>query len=226
MLVAPVLVGAIAGGINAWHGPLLIAWLAAFCLNFYVSLSIKSRKPRRYQRQLRVYGAATGAAGLVLVWHDVALLRLLLPALSAFAINVFFVLRRNERDWINDVVGIALAGCVGYSAYLLGAAPGNDGHAARALLAICLYFTGAVIYVKTLIRERGSRTWLNVSRGFHAALTGACLLMGWWIVALVAGSLLCRAIAVPRLGWSPKRVGLTEILWTCAVVIAALVAVP
>lgn len=226
MLIAPVVVGALPGGVNAWHLLLLFSWLGAFCLNFFVSLSIKSRRPKRYQRQLLGYAAATTAFGLPLVWHDADVLRLLVAAIPAFAVNVAFVLRRNERAWLNDVVGVALAGVVGYGAYLLGSSPTDDAHAFRAVVAICLYFVGTVIYVKTLIRERGSRLWLNLSYGFHAALTALCLLAGWWVLAVVALALLIRAIAVPGRGWTPKRVGLTEIVSTTAVALAALLTLP
>lgn len=226
MLIAPVVVGGLAGGVNAWHLLLLLTWLAAFCLNFYVSLSIKSRKPKRYQQQLLGYAAATIAFGLPLAWHDVHVLRMLVAAIPAFAVNVAFVLRRNERAWLNDVVGVMLAGVVGYGAYLIGSSPTDDAHALRAVVAICLYFVGTVIYVKTLIRERGSRLWLNLSYGFHAALTALCLLAGWWVLAVVALALLIRAIAVPGRGWTPKRVGLTEIVSTTAVALAALLTLP
>lgn len=226
MVIAPVVVGAAAGGVNLWHPLLLLTWLAAFCLNFYVTLSVKSRKPKRYARQLAVYGTVTATLGLLLVWHDVEVLGLLVAAVPAFIINLAFVLRRNERAWLNDVVGIALAGVVGFGAYRLGSAPVDDAHALRALVAVCLYFTGTVIYVKTLIRERGNRTWLNLSYGFHTALLLVCVVGGWWIAALVAAALLARAIIIPRLGWTPKRVGLTEIGSTVAVALAALLTLP
>lgn len=226
MLIAPVLVGALAGGITGWHALLLLSWLSAFCLNFYTSLSIKSRKPARYQRQMLAYGTATAAFGLPLAWHDPDVLRMAIAAVPAFIVNLVFVLQRNERAWFNDVVGIALAGVVGFGAYRIGTSPTDDAHAFRAVMAICVYFVGTVIYVKTLIRERGSRLWLNLSYGFHAALVALCLVTGWWIAAAVAGLLLFRAIAVPGRGWTPKRVGLTEIASTIAVALAALLALP
>ena len=115
---------------------------------------------------------------------------------------------------------------MGFGAYLIGSSPTHDAHAFRAVLAVCLYFAGTVIYVKTLIRERGSRPWLNASYAFHAPLLIACVLGQWWICAAVAAALLGRAIAVPGRGWTPKRVGLTEIASTVAVALAALVTLP
>lgn len=226
MLIAPVLVGALAGGVNGWHLLLLFAWLGAFCLNFYISLTIKSRRFKRYQPQLFTYAGATIGFGIPLVWHDSAVLRMLVAALPAFAVNMVFVLRRNERAWINDVVGVALAGVVGFGAYRIGTSPTDDAHALHAVLAICLYFVGTVIYVKTLIRERGSRRWLNLSYGYHALLVLLCVVGGWWAAAVIALALLARAVAVPGRGWTPKRVGLTEIVSTTAVALVALLMLP
>lgn len=225
-LITPVVVGALAGDPNAWHLLLLLTWLAAYCLNFYASLAIKSRKPKRYQRQLTVYAAATVALGVPLLWHDREVLRLLMFALPAFAVNVWHVLQRNERAWLNDMVGITLAGVVGYGAYTLGATPSTTmraHHAMLVLLATCLYFGGTVIYVKTMIRERGSRTWMHISRVFHAGLVLLAALSRTWALVLVALALLARAVVVPRLGWTPKRIGLTEIAFTVTVAVSALV---
>lgn len=226
MLIAPVAVGALAGGPNPWHLALLLCWLAAFCLNFFASLSIKSRKPKRYARQLLAYAIAVAVFGIPLVVHDVNVLRMLVAAVPAFAVNIGFVLRRNERAWVNDVVGVALAGVVGFGAFLLGSKPDNDAHAFHAVLAVCLYFVGTVVYVKTLIRERGSKGWLQTSYAYHGVLLALTVAGGWWVAAVVASLLLARAIVVPGRGWTPKRVGLTEIIATLAVAIAALTTLP
>lgn len=229
MLIAPVVVGALAAGPNPWHLLMLVTWLAAFCLNFYLQLAIKSRKPAKYQRQLAVYGGVTAVLGIGLVAHDPDVLRMLLFAVPAFAVNVAFVLQRNERAWVNDVVGIALAGVVGYGAFLLGAGSPSDAgarHAFLAVLATCLYFVGTVIYVKTLIRERGNRVWLYLSYGFHTALLLLCLGTSSWALAVVATALLTRAVYVPTQRWTPKRVGLLEIPSTVAVSLLALITLP
>ena len=229
MLIAPVAVGALAGGFTPWHLLLLLTWLAAFCVNYFVSLALKSRRPARYRQQLTLYTFAALVFGLSLVAHDFDVLRMGLFAVPAFAVNVFFVLQRNERAWINDVVGIALAGVVGYGAYMLGGNPKSDAaalHAFLSVLAMCLYFVGTVIYVKTLIRERGSAHWLRASYAYHAALLAICASAHLWALTAIAIALLMRAREVPRLNWTPKRVGLTEIIYTSAVALGALLTLP
>ena len=221
-LITPVLVGAAVSGPSGWQLLLLIAWLTAYCVNFFVSLAVKSRRPARYRSQLSAYGLATMIIGIPLAWQHPQLLVLLLAALPAFAANLVFVMQRNERMWLNDVIGIALAGVVGYASYLLGPTPTQDSLAVRALMSVCLYFVGTVIYVKSMIRERHNRRWMRLSYLFHSALVVLALLAAAPLLTLVAALLLLRALAIPRLGWTPKRIGLTEIIFTVAVALAAL----
>ena len=229
MLITPVLVGALAAGPTAWHLLLLLTWLAAYCLNFFLQQTLKRRRWGRHDRQILVYGSLTALFGLPLAWRAPDLLALLVLALPAFALNVFFVLRRNERAWLNDVVGILLAGVVGYGAVLLGGRPLTDAserHATLALVVVSAYFIGTVLYVKTLIRERGSLLWLRLSHGYHGLLVLALLATGQWTLALIAAALLARAWYVPRVGWTPKRVGMVEIASTTAVAVGALLTLP
>lgn len=229
MLITPVVVGALAGGPTAWHLLLLLTWLAAYCLNFFLQQTLKRRRWGKHDRQVITYGSLTAALGLPLAWHAPELLPLLAIALPAFALNVFFVVRRNERAWLNDVVGILLAGVVGYGAVLLGSRPlteATERHAVLALVVVSAYFIGTVLYVKTLIRERGSALWLRLSHGYHALFAVALLATGQWALALIATALLARAWYVPTQGWTPKRVGLGEIASTTAVAVGALLTLP
>ncbi len=228
-LITPVIVGALAGGPNLWHAVLLLTWIAAYCLNFYSSLALKSRKPQRYQWQLAIYAGITIALGLPLAWHRREILQLLAFAVPAFAVQVWHVLQRNERAWLNDFVGVALAGVVGYGAFMLGSTTSDTArshHAMLALLATCLYFGGTVIYVKTMIRERGSAVWMRISYAYHGLLVLLTMVLQAWVMALVALALLLRAIVIPRLRWTPKRIGLTEIAFTVAVALSGLLTLP
>ena len=226
MLITPVLVGALLAGPTPWHLLLLAAWLAAYCASFFTGLAVKSRRPGRYQRQLLAYAAATVILGLPLAIQAPSLLWLVPAAIVAFAVNVAFILRRNERAWVNDAVGILLASCVGAGAVLVGGTPRLDAHALLALTVVGLYFLGTVVYVKTLIRERGSTAWRRASLLLHAAYGVAALVAHWWLAALIALALLARAALVPGRGWTPKRVGLTEIAWTLLVSFVALLGPP
>lgn len=226
MLITPVVVGALVGHPGPAHVALLTAWLSAYCLNYFIGLGVKSRRPAKYRRQMLVYGAATIALGLPLAWFAPRLLWLVPVALPVFLANVAFIRRRNERSWANDLLGVLLAGIVGFAAYAAGfgravldTTAAID--AALALTAVTAYFAGTVFYVKTMIRERGQRSWLWLSYAWHAAFIVLGVVLDSWTTAVIGVWLLARCIAMPRRGGTPKFVGILEIPATIAVGLAA-----
>lgn len=219
MLITPVLVGALLGSIRPLHALLLIVWLGAYSANFYLSLAMKSKRWSKYRPQLLVFGGVAAVGALPLLVEQPQLLWIGVIAVPTFLVNVYFVRERNERSWVNDLAGIALAFAVGFGAFRLGTAdaePAVVEHAWRALAVVALYFVGTVFYVKTMIRERGSLGWMRLSVGFHVGLLLLLGILQWWLLAVVALAALLRAIIVPRLQWTPKRIGLLEIVFTVA----------
>ena len=217
MLITPVLVGALLADVRVVHFVLLIAWLGAYCANFFVMLSFKTHRWHRYRAQLAAYGAVAGIGGVLVLLDRPSLLLLSMVAVPVFLINLYFVRTRNERAWLNDVSGILLAGVVGFAAFRLGYS-GSDAtvvrEAGQAIAIVCAYFVGTVFYVKTIIRERGSARWLQMSIAFHVVFAATLLLLQSWFVAAVALLALVRAALVPSRGWTPKQVGLLEVLFT------------
>ncbi|AKV55460.1 hypothetical protein BACT_1000 [Bifidobacterium actinocoloniiforme DSM 22766] len=87
---------------------------------------------------------------------------------------------------------------------------------------------GSVLFVKTMIRERGKRTYYLASVGWNILLVAASLpltrILGPW-PPLVALLLLARAAAIPPLapqGWKPARVGAVEAVASLVVFALAL----
>ena len=77
-------------------------------------------------------------------------------------------------------------------------------------VALLLYFTGSLLYVKTMIRERGDAGYLRTSIGFHVlALVAAGLLTPALLVPF--SWFLARAVILPRRRPSVKQVGLLEL---------------
>jgi hypothetical protein len=85
------------------------------------------------------------------------------------------------------------------------------------------YLFGTVLYVKTMIRERGSTRWLAASVAWHVLLVLAAALadVGWAWPGLFAATLV-RAWLMPRLAATrtvrPLAIGLVEIANTLAFV--------
>jgi hypothetical protein len=209
MLVVPWLAGVLTAGFHWPHLPLLGAWLSGYLLSYYVMQAVKTRRPQRFQAQLVAYGTPTLLLG--------GLTLLLRPQLLWFApiyalllaVNATYAWRRQERAVVNDLASVAQS-----SAMLLVAAAVADVPPTAVLpafLAVLAYFTGTVLYVKTMIRERHSVPYRRVSVVYHLAVFAlAC----WWHPLLGAffGLALLRAWLLPGRGLRPKHVGILEII--------------
>jgi hypothetical protein len=88
------------------------------------------------------------------------------------------------------------------------------------LLLVLLYFAGTVLYVKTMIRERGVVAYRRASIGFHLLALALASLLGA-APAVVFALLLARAWLLPGRPLTPKRVGLIEIAASILVLAAA-----
>lgn len=222
-VITPVVVGAIVAGPNWLHLLLLVGWLSAYCFNFYIGLTVKGwrRADRwsRYRSQQAAYGlvAAACAAGILAVHPKLVALAPVL--LVVFAANLWFIRSKNERAWLNDLLGVVAAVLMGWLSAWLGAGELSPRH----LLIIAFvgaYFAGTVWYVKTMIRERGKAGWLLLSRSWQLAVTLlAALLLPWFLLNALPATV--RAWLLPGRPLSPKQVGFIEIGLTLLAVAAS-----
>lgn len=110
--------------------------------------------------------------------------------------------------------------------------PGSGwGHAWIVTAVLAAYFLGTVPHVRALIRGRGNPAWVIASLSWHVlTLVGVVAAAGvggvsWWVVA-VWGVLVVRALVIPldqsrRGPWTPKAIGLTEMV-VCVLVAVSL----
>ena len=231
MLVVPVVVGALLAGPTWRHALLLAAWLVAYLAFHATGLWLKASRRPRWWPPVRAYGLATGALGAVLVLTSPSLL-VWAPVFGALlVVSLGCSARRADRSWLNDAVTVGAAALMTPVAATLGTwdPPSDRAWLAGGLLAA--YFLGTVPYVKSLIRDRGSRPVLVVSSGYHLALVvgagAAAVAGGPPVLVVVAIALLARAVLVPRLRpWpSAKAIGVGEIVATAAVTLATLAVV-
>ena len=245
MLVVPPVVGAVLSGPTWRHGLLLVAWLVAYLAYYAVGLWLRSGRKGRYLPPVRAYGAAAVVVGGTLL--------VLTPGLLVWApvygvllgVSLAASVRRADRSWLNDAVTVLAACLMTVVAAGLGSSgPAGDARSVTAwatalrdgsaashhvLLAAGVllgYFWGTVLYVKTMIRERGRRDVLAWSIGYHVVGAAAGFVVHP-LLGAVGVLLAARAAAVPRL-WpraTPKAIGLGEVVATLAVAAAALSAV-
>ncbi|MBO9556314.1 MAG: YwiC-like family protein [Cellulomonas sp.] len=232
MLVVPVVVGAVLAGPTWRHALLLVTWLVAYLAFHATGLWLKASRRPRWWPPVRAYGLATATLGVALVLAAPSLLAWAPAFLALLAVSLVCSARRADRSWLNDTVTVVAAALMTPVAATLG--PSWTAPDARAWLAgglLAAYFLGTVPYVKSLIRDRGSRPVLVVSSGFHLALVvaagAAAVAGGPQVLVVVAIALLARAVLVPRLRpWpSAKAIGVGEIVATAAVTAVTLAVV-
>lgn len=220
MVASPLLLGALASGLAWVHLPLAAFWLAGYFAFNAASVWLKSGRKSRFLRPLQVYAALAAVLGGLTLAMSPGLLRWAPLFALPLGVGLWAAANRRERDLlagVTTVVGSALMTIVAYDA-------GHGSDMRRAWLLAAgqfLYFAGTVFYVKSMIRERDNPAFLRLSIAFH--VVAAVLVAGAsrWLGAVFA-VLAFRAWWIPRLGWTPKQVGIAEIAATAAVALVSL----
>lgn len=216
MLAVPYIAGLIAAGYRWADVPLAGAWLAGYLCSYYLFQAVKSRRPGRYRAQLLLYGGvATALAAVVIVARPAVLWYAPLYA-TLLGVNAWYAARRRERSLVNDLAAV-LQSCLVVP--VVATVAGRPPATVLPVFVLCLaYFAGTVFYVKTMIRERGNRAYRRWSAGYHLVAVVAAA----WVSLPAAGLfawLLVRAVVLPSRGWSPKRVGMIEMV-NCGLLLA------
>ncbi|MFF0739301.1 YwiC-like family protein [Streptomyces sp. NPDC004111] len=228
MLAVPFAAGTFLGSPTWLHLPLFGAWLLAYVTAFhlqqYVRLRRLSRNPRaagRHVRPLLTFGAALAVLGAPLLVVRPWLLVAVAAALPFFAVNTLYAWRNNERALVNGLVAVVPACAVLLVALRLGGGTLTDGLEPAAACLLC--FSGTVLHVKTMIRERRNPRYLYGSVAYHgAALVGGVLLSPWYaaLFALCLG----RAVLLPGREVRVRTVGLIELGCSVALLVTVLAA--
>jgi hypothetical protein len=229
MLIVPFAVGALDAGPSWRHLPLLLAWLVGYFAFFAAGLWLRSRGKRRYWPPVRAYGVLTVVLGLVVIAVDPDVLHWAVVFLPLLSFSLWCSWRRADRSLLNDGVTVLAACFMTVVAAGFGERPGEPGTPSLAGLAwlpgadqerswvltglLLAYFAGTVLYVKTMIRDRGDagRYWLSVI--YHAAVcVPAAVASPWWGALFVA--LAARAAVVPKRwpGLTAATIGVGEIV--------------
>ncbi|MCY0927827.1 YwiC-like family protein [Streptomyces sp. H27-H1] len=207
------------------HALLLAAWLLGYATVFHAQQWLRlrrvaARRPqaaRRHVRPALVLGAATALAGIPLAASHPWLLLAGAAAAPFVAVNAWYAWRNRERALANGLAAVVPA-C---GMLLVAARLGGGGLPWAPTAACLLYFAGTVPYVKTMIRERNSRTYYLGSVAHHAAAVAlaSCLSPG---LALPFAAYLARAAALPGRGIKVPVVGAVELAASMALLTSLL----
>jgi hypothetical protein len=216
MLLLPYLAGLLVSGFGWPAVPLLGAWIAGYLLSYYLLQAIKTRRLGRFRPQITLYAPVTVALAAPVVVARPALLWFAPAYAVLLAVNAWFAWRRRERALLNDLASVVQS-ClmVPVVAVVAGTPPRWQPFAV-----VLLYFTGTVLFVKTMIRERGSVAYRRASVGYHLAALAAAALISAWAAVVFAG-LLARAWLLPGRPLTPRQVGFVEIGASVLILVAA-----
>lgn len=244
MALTPLLVGLIlaaADQVLGWiHLPLAVAWIAGFFAFSGLEKWVKTRRRSRLKVALGTYGVISAAATLISIVLQPQLLWWVLVFFPLMALSVALLWRRRERSLLARTSTIIAASTMTWVALSAGSA---KPWFAAGVISIRQWLIGAILasyflltvpYVKTLIRERGSRPWLVGSVLAHTvAVAGLVALhslnwegleVGWFSVSVWV-ALWLRSILMPSSAqlrgrpWRPAIVGVLETVLSIFVVV-------
>jgi hypothetical protein len=230
MLVVPYLLGSGASSFGWWSLPLLTGWLSAYLVSYFVLQGLKARRWGRYRAPLRLYGVALALSAVPLVVYRPWVVVAAVALLPFTAVNGWYAHHRRDRFWLNGVASVTQACLMVFVAYALGLGLRltdlDDGSVdwttpLQLFAAAWLYFTGTVLFVKTMIREAGNAVYYRGSVAYHVVAVGLAGLINAWLMVPFALYLL-RAVALPRRSLRPAQVGAVEVANATLLVVVAL----
>lgn len=226
MLATPLGVGILAGSAQWIHIPLTLFWFLGYFAFFATTLWLKSGRRERLRRPAATYSVAAAAAGLTVWAFQPGIVRWAALFVVPLGVGMLAASRHRERSVLAGLattVGSCLMTPVAYDAGIVAAGmPAPQWARVWVLTAVlAAYFGGTVLYVKSLIRERGSTRHLALSVGWHALATVAT----WFaspILAAVFAVLTWRAWWAARHRFTPRQIGIGEVFATVTVSVVAL----
>lgn len=245
MLVAPYAVGLAAaieaGRFRVADVALFAVWITGYLAFYATSLWLKSRRKPRYRRPALTYVLGTAALGALTLALDPAVWSWLIPFAPVLLLGLQLARRRDDRSVAAGAATVAAASLMpavvyadGFFAFVADLAAPDHRRIALVCVVCFGYFFGTVLYVKTMIRERGEPGYVVASVGWHLACGAAALWLladGAVVPATVSWLLLAffclmtlRAVLMPLL-WPmrgrtlrPGLLGVGELVATVALV--------
>lgn len=214
MVMLPAVAGFIIGGPTLDALWLLAAWAACYCVQYSAARWFKSRFSSRYLPPMITYAAVLAVIGVPFLITHIGILRWAPLYIVLVALSMLSSWLRKERSlWGNAVSVIAASTMTTVVAQF-----GSNGITYQTYWATVLFTLtqyGSVLVVKTMIRERGKRSYVAASWIWHVMLVALTIVAGHNpFLMTMSVLLLARAIALPVAAryrtMKPVVTGITE----------------
>lgn len=201
MLLLPFVAGVWLAGPDPAHLPLFGLWFVGYLAFYAFGRWLRSRRRASVRRPLVVYAVATLPFAVATLLVTPGLVRWIPAYVPLLAVSVRLTARGRERSLANDAATVVAATLMAAVAYDAG---GGDAWPTLWVVAgvLLAYFLGTVLYVKTMIRERGRCGYVAASVAYHLAGAAGALALavgghasGWLPVVWLV--LVARAAAGP-----------------------------
>ena len=228
MLALPFAAGLVLGRLSWVQVPLALAWFSGYCAIYFLMLGVKTSRWARIRPQLVTYLVPAAVSGLLVAIARPQLLWALVLVLPGLGISFAATRRHADRSLLNDFVLVLVAAAMLPITVFVGLPQGEALATPQVLTATGLVFAylgGTILYVKTMIRERGNRRYLTASVLWHLAGLAVAAVFAPLATPVFAWYTL-RAWWLPRLRLRPGRIGVIEIGGSLALFVALILAVP
>lgn len=213
MIVLPYVLGVAVTQFQWMHIPFFLGW-------FFIYLSatpwLNQLRNKRLRQTMRPWAYGYTIIGLLFALPVMVpfpkLFVLALAIIPFFLVNIFFVLRKRERNLLNDISGIAILSLGLPAAYIIGS---NEltVTAIALWMIVTIHFTASAFYVKSLIRERRNKRFHKVSHMYHILLLIVPWIIGHGALMWVYVPSALRDFVTPRgKAMRPMVFGIIEII--------------
>lgn len=215
MWIAPYIIGVLLTDFKWVHLLLLISIFFAYISITPLLQGIRRPKEKKEMfRYTLTYLVIAGAFGLPVLINYPKILYILLLIAPFFLVNIYFVKRKTERAFLNDLAGIVGLSSTLLVAYYVGFKEYNAEIFIVWILVI-LFFVGSVFYVKSSIREKNNRYFKLVGKIYSITLPIIAII--YFNIYLMLAYLLSTVrlfLLSKENNPSPIKIGIIEIINT------------
>lgn len=211
MLIIPFWLGVIASSFQWEHIPFFFGWLFLYLTTYPMLLLFKRKKIPFYAKWTIIYLLPALILLSIPLWSRPSLFYFGVAMIPFFLINAYYSSKNKDRAFMNDLSAIIVFSIAGLASGYL--ADGNiDSLDLYIFVTSIMFFVGSTFYVKTMIREKKSKSFKNISWGYHSLVSVLFLLAGQWLTVVAFLPSLGRAIRFYGKPYSVKKVGILEIV--------------